>query len=124
MSTIGTSTLGTLLYEPTIAGIISWVITDISELSNNPTDTSAIKINARQLGSDNISKNAPCHRNSTSVSIIRQYSSYSYAFNVFLSKDKAEEIRKDMLVKEYNRLCGIVVKAETEKSDFINKYLL
>lgn len=122
MSTIGTSTLGTLLYEPTITGIISWVITDISELSNNPTDTSAIKINARQLGSDNISKNATCHRNSTSVSIMRQYS--IYAFNVFLSKDKAEEIRKDMLVKEYNRLCGIVVKAETERSEFINKYLL
>lgn len=122
MSTIGTSTLGTLLYEPAITGIISWVITDISELSNNPTDTSAIKINVRQLGSNNISKDATCHRNSTSVSIIRQYS--SYAFNVFLSKDKAEEIRKDMLVKEYNRLCGIVVKAETEKSDFINKYLL
>ena len=122
MSTIGTSTLGTLLYEPTIEGIISWVITDISELSNNPTDTSAIKINARQLGSDNISKNATCHRNSTSVSIMRQYSSYE--FNVFLSKGKAEEIRKEMLVKEYNRLCGIVVKAETQRSDFINKYLL
>ena len=122
MSTIGTSTLGTLLYEPTIAGIISWVITDISELSNNPTDTSAIKINARQLGPDDISKNATCHRNATSVSIMRQYS--SYAFNVFLSKDKAEEVRREMLVKEYNRLCGIVVKAETERSDFISKYLL
>ena len=122
MSTIGTSTLGTLLYEPTIAGIISWVITDTSELSNNPTDTSAIKINARQLGSDNISKNATCHRNSTSVSIIRQYG--TYAFNVFLSKDKAEEARGEMLAKEYNRLCGIVVKAETERSDFVNKYLL
>ena len=122
MSTIGTSTLGTLLYEPVIAGIISWVITDISELSNNPTDTSAIKINARQLGSDNISKNATCHRNSTSISIMRQYSSYE--FNVFLSKDKAEEVRREMLVKEYNRLCGIVVKAETERSDFISKYLL
>ena len=122
MSTIGTSTLGTLLYEPTIAGIISWVITDISELSNNPTDTNAIKINARQLGSDIISKNATCHRNSTSVCITRQYS--SYAFNVFLSKDKAEEVRREMLVKEYNRLYGIVVKAETEKSDFVNKYLL
>ena len=122
MSTIGTSTLGTLLYEPVIAGIISWVITDISELSNNPTDTSAIKINARQLGSDNISKDATCHRNSTSISIMRQYSSYE--FNVFLSKDKAEEVRREMLVKEYNRLCGIVVKAETERSDFISKYLL
>ena len=122
MSTIGTSTLGTLLYEPTIAGIISWVITDISELSNNPTDTSTIKIIARQLGSNNISKNATCHRNSTSISIISQYGTYT--FNVFLSKDKAEEVRKEMLVKEYNRLCGIVVKAETERSDFVNKYLL
>lgn len=122
MSTIGTSTLGTLLYEPAITGIKSWVITDISELSNNPTDTNAIKINARQLGSDNISKNATCHRNATSVSIMRQYSSYE--FNVFLSKDKAEEVRREMLVKEYNRLCGIVVKAETERSDFVNKYLL
>lgn len=122
MSTIGTSALGTLLYEPTIAGIISWVITDISELSNNPTDTSAIQIKARQLGYDIITKNATCHRNSTSISIIKQYG--TYAFNVFLSKDKAEEVRKEMLVKEYNRLCGIVVKAETERSDFINKYLL
>ena len=122
MSTIGTSTLGTLLYEPTVAGIMSWVITDISELSNNPTDTCAIQIKARRLGSDIISKKATCHHNSTSVSIMREYS--SYAFNVFLSKDKAEEVRREMLVKEYNRLCGIVVKAETERSDFVNKYLL
>ena len=122
MSTIGTSTLGTLLYEPTIAGIKSWVITDISELSNNPTDTCAIQIKARQLGYDIISKKATCHRNSTSVSIMREYS--SYMINVFLSKDKADEVRRGMLVKEYNRLCGIVVKAETERSDFVNKYLL
>lgn len=120
MNTIGTSVVGTTLYEPTIEEIKEWRIVEIKELTKDLTSNKAISIKASIK--DNISDTSMCHRNSTSIGLTPRYS--SYPVKVFLSRDIAEKERRRKIVTQYQSLCDSVLDAETKRSNFVDKYLL
>lgn len=120
MSTIGTSIVGTILYQPTIEEIKEWRIVEIKELTTDLTSNEAISIKASIK--DRISDTSMCHRNSTSIKLTPKYS--SYPVKVFLSKDIAEKERHRKIVAQYQSLCSKVRDAEIERSNFVDKYLL
>ena len=117
MKTIGICTVGDILYEPRIEGLLEWKIVSLKE--NNSDITSSVGLEVTASRGIMITDYSYVHRGCTSIDL-----SYVGHFKVYLNRNKAEAVRKEILLSKYKTLTDKIIEAIETKETFVNKYLL